>query len=444
MIFVVIVPYSRFLERLQREEELGEATIGDVDTGGFILNLMLLCGFRGLAANYHWTRSIELQKAHDWDELKNSIDLITKLQPHFLAAWTFQSWNLAYNVSVEWDAPEDKYEWIKSGIKFVQEGVQKNRKSPDLVWDTAFYYFHKIGFSDEAVILRRIFFDDKDSDFKRNREGEVASDNFELAGDWFQRAVNMVDAGEARLAAGMEKQIEYVDAPVQKKGRPGDLHFRTMPAHAVTRFASALEKESMKGIAATFGARARDAWTRGENAWMEFGKYEFPAPNSPEKIRIGAFESPKEMEKLSDNRKYWTRRWADQVNYMYWLDKCRAEAEPQGVESRRLFYEATKSLKAANYPDSAEKYESGLRTYADLLKRHPNYADDYLNKRDTGLIVRRAIRAMKNAGLEPPADLPLKDLEKMAEKETAIDPFDALEVFPYEPETREAAAQKPR
>ena len=87
--------------------------------------------------------------------------MITKLQPHFLSIWTFQSWNLAYNVSVEWDAPEDKYEWIKKGIQFVQEGVDKNRKSPDLVWDTAWYYYHKLGFSDESIILRRLFRDDE-------------------------------------------------------------------------------------------------------------------------------------------------------------------------------------------------------------------------------------------------------------------------------------------
>ena len=80
----------------------------------------------------------------------------------FSKIWTFQGWNLAYNVSVEWDAPEDKYEWIKKGIKFLQDGVRKNRKSPDLLWDTAWTYYHKLGFADESIILRRLFRDDPD------------------------------------------------------------------------------------------------------------------------------------------------------------------------------------------------------------------------------------------------------------------------------------------
>ena len=80
-----------------------------------MLKLALLGGARGVAANVLWNRALDLQKVHDWDRLKLTVDQITKLQPHFLRVWSWQGWNLAYNVSVEWDAPEDKYEWIKQG-----------------------------------------------------------------------------------------------------------------------------------------------------------------------------------------------------------------------------------------------------------------------------------------------------------------------------------------
>ena len=119
-----------------------------------MLKLALLGGARGIAANVLWTQAEELKREQDWDSMKATVDLITKLQPHFLSVWTFQGWNLAYNVSVEWDAPEDKYQWIKKGIQFLQEGVRKNKKSPDLIWDTAWTYYHKLGFSDESIILR--------------------------------------------------------------------------------------------------------------------------------------------------------------------------------------------------------------------------------------------------------------------------------------------------
>src|SRR5207237_8012025 len=141
-----------------------------------------------------------------------TVDLITKLQPHFLSVWTFQGWNLAYNVSVEWDAPEDKYDWIKKGIKFLQEGVSKNSKSPDLIWDTAWTYYHKIGFADESIILRRLFRDDSDEPFKTFVDPEsniqyVRNDNFQIGEGWFRRSIKLVVEGEARLWAGMSAAL---------------------------------------------------------------------------------------------------------------------------------------------------------------------------------------------------------------------------------------------
>jgi hypothetical protein len=126
LLFTAIYPYTTWLDRIKARKELGEATLGEIDTGSFMLKLALIGGFRGMAANILWTRAEELKKAHEWDRLKQTVDLITKLQPHFLSVWTFQGWNLAYNVSAEWDDPADKYDWIKQGIKFIQDGVKKN------------------------------------------------------------------------------------------------------------------------------------------------------------------------------------------------------------------------------------------------------------------------------------------------------------------------------
>ena len=65
----------------------------------------------------------------------------------------------------------------------------------------------------------------------------------------------------------------------QKKGRPeGDLPFRSMPAHAQTRYASGLEKMSILGVPATFGEVAKNEWARGLREWEKFGKFEFDTP----------------------------------------------------------------------------------------------------------------------------------------------------------------------
>ena len=197
-LFGVMFPYTAWLADEKKNRDLGEAAIGQIDTGSFMMKLFLLGGFRGIVADLLWLRAEEYKKDHDWDRLETTVELITKLQPHFLSIWTFQGWNLAYNVSVEWDAPEDKYTWIKQGIKFVQEGVKKNRRSPDLIWDTAWFYYHKLGFSDESIILRRLFRDDEDESFKTYDDPEsdqpvVGNDNFKLGYGWFSQAVKLVD-----------------------------------------------------------------------------------------------------------------------------------------------------------------------------------------------------------------------------------------------------------
>jgi len=130
LFFGAMFPYGAWLTEEKKRRDLGEAAIGQIDTGSFMMKLFLLGGFRGIVANYLWLCAEENKRDHDWDRLKSNVDLITKLQPHFLSIWTFQGWNLAYNVAVEWDAPEDKYDWIKQGIKFVQRGVDNNRPPP--------------------------------------------------------------------------------------------------------------------------------------------------------------------------------------------------------------------------------------------------------------------------------------------------------------------------
>ena len=272
--------------------------------------------------------------------MEATVNLITKLQPHFLSIWTFQGWNLAYNVSVEWDAPEDKYEWIKKGIKFLQDGVSKNRKSPDLIWDTAWTYYHKLGFADESIILRRLFRDDDDEAFKPTRPDRrhqvVDNDNFQLAHGWFSRPSRWSTRGEQRVADGRRGEPRLRRRPAQRKGRPGDLAFRSMPAHAQTRYAVGLEKMSMVGIPATFGEVAKNEWGRRSTSGSSSASYEFaPRTTTPEHAaRSGSTTSTDPSGYASSQRQrqqYWTNRWADQMNYPYWKDRCAAEMSHEGV-----------------------------------------------------------------------------------------------------------------
>jgi hypothetical protein len=447
LLFGAMFPYGLWLSDEKRKKDLGEATIGQIDTGSFMMKLFLLGGFRGIVANYLWMRAEENKRDHDWDRLKANVDLITKLQPHFLSIWTFQGWNLAYNVSVEWDAPEDKYEWIKQGIKFVQQGVEHNRRSPDLIWDTAWFYYHKLGFSDESIILRRLFRDDEEEDFKTYKDPEsginvVKQDNFQLGYGWFSRAVSLVDEGASRLTSGTVENIQpvqYVDPTPQRKGRPDDIAFRAMPSHAQTHYAAALEKMSTAGVEATFGEVAKNEWQRSLNEWVKFGKHEFQSPNVvprngqfiPDKIHIDDRTIPEKFNSkdLNDNQKYWADRWASQMNYPYWKERCMAEMTQKGVEARQLFYEGTKAYKTGDFTQAGAKFKEGLAIWKDNLKDFPVYRDDDLNKKDTGLIVKRCVRVLQQLGEKIPDDLPFKELLAAAQADNTLDPFDAMEML---------------
>ena len=438
-LFLVMIPYKGKLQTIKDRHDLGEATLGRVDTGSFMLKLALLGGARGIAANALWTRAVEFQKVHEWDRLAATVDLITKLQPHFLAIWTFQGWNLAYNVSVEWDAPEDKYVWIKKGINFLKQGVEKNPQSPDLRWDTGQTYFHKLGFADEAILLRRLFYDDEDDAFKSGPHGEpVYRDNFQVARRWFQEAIDIVDSGAGtRLATDLEARGDYVDPVVNRKGRPGDLSFRSMPAHSQTRYAAGLEKQSVKDVEATFGERAQNEWLNASNAWLEFGRSEFRSHNRGnvggrwvyQPIHIGDINDPARMAQLTEHQRYWTERWSNDMNYRYWTDRAAAEMEKQGVQARQLFYEGTKALRTADFPQAVEKYKTGLDLWKDLLDRHPVFRDDLLNQADTGRLVQRYVRALRQSGEDIPVELPFAPLLKDDETANTPDPFDQMDMI---------------
>lgn len=434
VIFGLMWPYSDYLQGRKKAKDLGEATIGQVDTGGFMLKLAMIGGFRGMVANYLWTQARNYEKVHEWDKLKGTVEFITKLQPHFLSIWTYQGWNLAYNVSVEWDAPEDKYVWIKNGINFLKEGVRKNEKSPDLLWDTAWTYYHKLGFADESIILRRLFYDDPDDDgtnFRRDPiDDNIRTDNFQLSNGWFTRATRKIALeGGQRQEANFNAEVEYVDRPTQHKGRPGDLAFWTMPAHAQTRYAAALEKQSVRDLPPRFGGIAREEWRRALSAWKDFGDHEWPAFRyENQMVRIDDITDKERLAKLSEPVKYWTDRWAHQTNYRYWKDRAMAEGEPVGVEARETFYQGRKALIAADFPTAAERYRAGMTLWEGLLKRHEFFGKDDETRKETKRVVRRYLLSLKQSGEKEPEDFPFKELTKGVQEDLTPDPFDQLEM----------------
>jgi hypothetical protein len=168
IIYIVIILVLSFATYLVRQSEsygidtqaraleLREQDRGEVGLTGSALRLTLL-GSRGLVVCSLWVAATEKQKKHEWNELELIVDSLTKLQPHFITPWLFQSWNLAYNVSVESDRIRDKYFYITRGIQLLAEGERQNKNHPDLRFSMGFYNQHKIGLADEGNTLRCLY-----------------------------------------------------------------------------------------------------------------------------------------------------------------------------------------------------------------------------------------------------------------------------------------------
>ena len=58
-------------------------------------------------------------------------DWITKLQPHFVTVWVHQAWNMAYNISIKFTDPADRWNWVRRGIELLRdEGCAITPTSP--------------------------------------------------------------------------------------------------------------------------------------------------------------------------------------------------------------------------------------------------------------------------------------------------------------------------
>jgi hypothetical protein len=138
------------------ELSIREQSRGEVELSGAVIRLGLT-GSRGLATCVLWSTAQDKQKKNEWNEFELVARSLTKLQPHHIAPWLFQSWNIAYNVSVESDRVNDKYFFITRGIEMLAEGERQNRDNPDLRWNIGWFNQNKICQSDEKNTMRSLF-----------------------------------------------------------------------------------------------------------------------------------------------------------------------------------------------------------------------------------------------------------------------------------------------
>lgn len=101
---------------------------------------------RGFIANGLWWRIIEQQDAGNYFEIIQLAEWITVLQPHNPKVWTYQAWNMAFNICAEFPDPESRWKWIyKALCLLVDEGLDKNPGNQTIKNEIANIFASKIG-----------------------------------------------------------------------------------------------------------------------------------------------------------------------------------------------------------------------------------------------------------------------------------------------------------
>ena len=146
---VLLVVAGLQQQRLNRQRtELGLTRLAPLENAPPVLafTTVALGGFRGLIANLLWIRANDLQNEDKYFEQVQLSDWITKLEPTFVQVWLVQAWNMAYNISVKFRDPYDRWRWVQQGIELLRDqGIRYNPKEALLYRELAWFYQHKMG-----------------------------------------------------------------------------------------------------------------------------------------------------------------------------------------------------------------------------------------------------------------------------------------------------------
>lgn len=277
------------LAQLRTLHHLSPTELGEIDPASESMKLATL-GMKGVAANILWTKANYYKKTEDWEKLVATVNTMSKLQPHFISVWEFQSHNLSYNISVEHDDYRFRYLWVKKGIEFLIKGTRYNQNEPKLFWTVGWYTGQKFGRADEHKQFRRLFQEDKDfhamlSQYididTKARGADQRPDNWLTSRLWYESAYDIVETRQVPIR-GKSPHIFYSDSP-----------------KALMNYANTIESEGV------LDEKAQYAWRHASEQWAIFGDRVVPTSwgtrirlNDEEAARAEALRLSDELDKL--------------------------------------------------------------------------------------------------------------------------------------------------
>ena len=261
-----------WLAQLRTEHQLSSGQFGEIDPASASMNLATL-GLRGVAANILWGKALHYKKTEDFNAMKATANQIAKLQPHFVSIWRFQSWELAYNVAAEFDDYRHRYNWVKKGVGYLQDGIKYNRFEPMLLWELGWFFGHKLGRSDDRRQFRRMYSDDDDFhetlldlvDIPQTLGPDNKPDSWKTS--WQSHLLG-------------QEIVDTRNVPLRGKN---PLIFHSEPAMALIYYGVAIEKEGH------LDEHAQSAWRAAGIAFNEYGDRDL-ATSTGRQIRLNDLE----------------------------------------------------------------------------------------------------------------------------------------------------------
>jgi len=107
---------------------------------------VMLGSFRAVAVDLLWLRAGRLKERREWPELDGVIRLIAVFQPTNVKAYTFQIWNMAYNVQYDATTVVEAWRWVRKAIELGDEGAGRNPRHPqqwEIYWQIGWVFSHR-------------------------------------------------------------------------------------------------------------------------------------------------------------------------------------------------------------------------------------------------------------------------------------------------------------
>ncbi|MFK7884240.1 MAG: hypothetical protein AB8F26_08690 [Phycisphaerales bacterium] len=186
---------------------------------------------RGLFVNYLWIRATDAKENGRYFEAVELARQITRLQPRFPRVWVFHAWNLAYNISVTTQTPEERWQWVSSGVNLLRdEGIRANPNDMFLHKELGWIFLHKIGgYTDDSNMYykRQVAYEWTNVMGSRPEVEPGKRDRASVMEVYINWVQDVVDAPDTRKALRAESPgaADILDAFEASLGETADYNF---------------------------------------------------------------------------------------------------------------------------------------------------------------------------------------------------------------------------